>query len=456
MLCFISCRRLLKLDGVVLAPDWNKTFTGFLHKIAVTGCNLTHVESHTFTCIEDLQAIDLSNNKLSHLAEKSFSGRTYLVIINLGKNLLSSLPERIFDGLSSLANVLLQANRLVSIEPMAFFSLHNLEHIDLSRNQIRHNSDAAMGQETSNFTQLTRIDLSENELVDFPIWMLRLRFVTDVDLSHNKISFEGFKSVLPKIPSLVYIPFCNRRTSSTTDNYFRPATTKTIKLQNNAFIKFDISQLVDDELYNFQLLLNYFQLDFTGNALHCDCSAYDLYEYLGGFNTKESRDYNKIGVLPYTMNNMICQYPINLQGIRLAEAPITSFGCYQEVLRCPADCQCWVRTVDKAVKVVCSNNTLTELPQFLPDSTVELDFSGNALVSLPKDLLRYILFIDILDLSDNVLNHLYGSLFEMLGNTSEIKLQGNQLTTLPTEVSCGHLLGDLYSHTDILCCTMVS
>ena len=421
----------------MLPPDWNQSFTGFLHKIEVTGCNLTHVDSHTFTHTEDLQAIDLSRNKISHLAEKSFSGLSNLVTINLNKNHISSLPARIFDGLSSLANVLLQENHLAFIQPMIFFNLHGLKHIDLSGNKIMQISDEAMGRESSDFTQLTQINLSGNELVDFPIWLLQLRFLTDVDLSHNRISFEGFKSVLSRIPSAAYISYSNRQSSSSTDNYFLPASTKTITFQNNVFTKFNTSQLVDEELYNLHLLLNYFQLDFTGNALHCDCSAYTLYEYLSSFDTDEPRNYYEIGVLPYNMNSIICQHPPNLQGIPLVEAPITSFGCYQEVPRCPRDCQCWVRTVDEAVKVQCINNTLTELPEFLPDNAVELDFSGNALVSLPQDLPDYISSIDVLDFSDNLLDHLDGSLFRALDSTSEINLQGNKLTSLPTEVSCG-------------------
>ena len=422
---------------MVLHPDWNKTFTGFLHRIEVTGCNLNHVESHTFTHIDGLQAIDLSQNKVTHLAETSFSGLIHLKTINLAMNLLSSLPERIFDGLSSLSTVLLQENLIIFIEPMTLLNLHSLQHIDLSANKIRHISDKAMGQETSDFTQLTRVDLSKNELVDFPIWLLQLRFLTDIDLSHNRISFEGLKTVLSRIPSVEYIAYSNRQSSSSTENRFLPATTKTIEFQNNMFTKFDISQLAAEEWYNFQLLLNYFQLDFVGNTMHCDCSAYALYEYLGSLNAEEPRDYNEIGVLRYNMNSMICQYPTNLKGIQLAEAPITSLGCFQNVPRCPRDCLCWIRTVDEAVKVVCSNKTLTELPKFLPNNTVELDLSGNALVSLPQDLPGYLLFLNILDLSDNMLDYLDGSLFQMLCNTSEIKLQRNQLTTLPREVSYG-------------------
>ena len=129
---YYFCRRLLVLDAVVLPFAWNKTFTGFLHKIQVTRCNLTSVESLTFTHVERLQAIDISQNQISYLAKESFFGLTHLVTINLESNLLSSLPDGIFAGLSSLENILLRQNRITCIDAMTFSNLHYLKRIDLS------------------------------------------------------------------------------------------------------------------------------------------------------------------------------------------------------------------------------------------------------------------------------------------------------------------------------------
>ena len=428
------------LDGVVLPPDWNKTFTGFLHKIQITRCNLTRLASHTFIQVEGLQAIDISQNEIRYLAEGTFSGLTHLVTINMESNILSSLPEGIFEGLLSLANILLRGNLLTSIDAMTFLNLHSLKRIDLSENQIRHISDEAMGRESSDFTQLTHIDLKQNDLGDFPIWLLQLRFLVDIDLSHNRISFDGLISVLSRIPSIEYIAYGNRQSSSTTDNNFLPATTKNIRFRNNAFADFNMTGLMDEKLLNFQLLLNYFQVDFSGNEILCNCNMYRLYNYLRRFDTKEPRDYNHIGVLPYNMNSIKCQKPVDLRGIPLVKAPATSLGCYTEVPGCPQDCQCWVRTVDEVVKVICSNKSLTQLPESLPYNTTELDFSGNLLVSLPQDIPDYLLSINVLDLNTNLLDHLDGWLFERLTETSELKLHGNQLTSLPSEVSCSHLI----------------
>ena len=424
----------------MLPSNWNKTFNGFLHKIEVTACNLTGVESYTFTHIEGLQAIDLGRNEITHLAEKSFSGLTDLVTINLENNLISSLPEGIFDGLSNLENILLKGNRLTSIDALAFSNIHNLKGIDLSRNQIRHISDDAMGEGSSYLTHsLAQIDISENELAEFPTWLLQLRFLTNIDFSHNRISFEGLKSALSRIPSIAFFLYRNGQQSGSIYHNFFPTTMKIIKFRNNTFTDINISTLSDDELYKFQLLLNYYQLDFAQNPLHCDCKIYTLYEYLRGFDIEEPRDPNRIAVLPYNMNSIVCQHPDNLHGIPLVTAPPISFGCYIEVQRCPQDCQCWVRTVDEAVKVICSNKSLTQLPEPIPYDTIELNLSGNSMMSLPQDVPDYIISIAVLDFSDNLLSHLDGSFFEILTNTSELKLQGNRLTYLPVEVSPGHL-----------------
>ena len=396
---------------------------------------MTHVESHTFSHTEGLKSIDISHNRIANLVDKPFSGLSDLVTINLENNLLLSLPEGIFDGLISLENVGLRQNHLTSVAAMTFRSLHNLRRIDISHNHLRHISEDALGLGTSDFTQLKQIDMSQNDLEDFPLWLLELGVLGDINLSHNRISFEGLKLVFSRIPTTQFLPYSNGQGSRGNDNYFLPATEKTIRFQNNSFTNFDLSLLADEEMLHFQLLLNYFQLDFSGNNIHCNCNIYLLYNYLRKFDTDEPRDYNTIGVLPYNMNSIICQQPGDLQGIPLVEAPVTSLGCYEEIPGCPRNCQCWVRTVDETVKVLCRNTTLTELPEYLPYNATELDFSGNLLMYLPQYIPDYFSSLAILDFSENVLNHLDGSLFKILKNTSKLNLHGNYLTVLPAEVS---------------------
>ena len=407
---YYFCRRLLVLDAVVLSFAWNKTFTGFLHKIQVTRCNLTNVESHTFTHVERLQAIDISQNQISYLAKESFFGLIHLVTINLESNLLSSLPDGIFAGLSSLENILLRQNRITCIDAMTFSNLHYLKRIDLSRNKITHISDEAMGPQ-GDYTQLTNIDLSQNELEDFPIWLLHLKYLGFLDLSHNRISFNGLKSVLSRIPTTEYITYGYRWSIGTTKSYFNSDTTKNIILQNNAFTGFDISGLDYKLDSNFKLLLNHFRLYFYGNPFRCNCNMYSLHHYFGNYNINESRDYGDIRV--YNMKTIVCEKPNGLKGIPLMDVPIKSLGCYKEIRGCPRGCQCWVRTEDGTVKVICSKKSLTNLPESLPYNTTELDFSGNFLLSLPQKFPDYLLSIETLDLHDN------------------------RLTTLPLEVSDG-------------------
>ena len=391
-----------------------------------------------FIHTKGLQSIDISQNQIAELNDQPFSGLTNLVTINLENNLLLSLPEGIFDGLASLENILLRGNHLTSIDAMTFRNLHSLNRIDISQNNLSHISEDAMGLETSDFTQLKHMHLSQNNLEDFPLWLLQLEVLADIDLSHNRLSFERLKLVLSRIPNTEFLSYNNGQGSRHNNNYFLPATEKTIKFRNNSFTNFDLSLLVDEELVNFLLLLNYFQLDFSGNNFTCECDIYSLYNYLRNFDTAEFRDYNQIGILPYNMNNIICQQPVDLQGVPLVEAPVTSLGCYEEIPGCPRDCQCWVRTVDEVVKVICRNKTLTELPESLPHNTTELDFSGNLLTSLPQDVPDYFSSVDILDFSENVLTHLDGSLFKILKNTWKLNLHGNYLTILPAEVSYGH------------------
>ena len=434
---FSSFRRILLLDGVTLPSVQNVIFQGQLHKIQLTRCNVKFIGQSMFTRVQNLQALDLGQNLIEHLEPDSFSGLNRLVTIALENNYLTHLPIGLFDGMDRLSHVLLRGNRLESIAAATFSHLFSLKEIDLSGNHLRHVSDEAMGRESSDFTQLTNIDLSDNELQDFPIWLLKMRFLTDVDLSDNQIAFAGFKQTLSRIQSGDYIRQSNTHSTSSSENIYLPAYKKTIKFLNNAITDFDIAKFTKQELLNFKLVLNYFQLDFGGTGFHCNCRTYDLYNYLRSFDRGSVRDYNRIGVLPFNMDSMTCQLPLEVQGRPLVDVPITTFGCIEEVTGCPQHCWCWVRSLDGAVKVDCSNQSLTHLPEALPKGTIQLDFAANDVTSLElgPSFPDYFTSIEVLDMSNNQLGFLDGKLFVTKSSVTDLRSHGNKLNTMPTEVS---------------------
>ena len=394
-----------------------------------------------FTRVQNLQALDLGQNLIENLESDSFVGLHHLVTIAIEDNYLTDLPVGLFQGMDSLCHIFLRGNRLESIAAATFSHLYSLKEIDLSDNHLRNVSDEAMGRESSDFTQLTSIDLSDNELQDFPIWLLKMRFLTDVDLSGNRISFEGFKQSLSRIQSAEYIWQSNTHSSSSSENTFLPAYEKTIKFHNNAFADFDITEFSELELLNFKLILNYFQLDFGGTGFHCNCKTYDLYNYLRSFDRGSVRNYNQMGVLPFNMDSITCQLPLEVQGRPLVDVPITTFGCIEEVTGCPQHCWCWVRSLDGAVKVDCSNQSLTHLPEALPEGAIELDFAANNMMNLElgPSLPDYFTSIEVLDMSNNHLAFLNGDIFVKKSSVTDLRFHGNKLTTMPTEVSLSEI-----------------
>ena len=136
----------------------------------------------------------------------------------------------------------------------------------------------------------------------------------------------------------------------------------------------------------------------------------------------------------YNRNGFRCLRPIEFRGQPLLQVPITAFGCDEKLSTCPTNCRCWVRTVDQAVKVNCANQTLTRLPDSIPDGGIELDVSNNELGELP-DVPDYVRFLQVLDLSGNHLHQLNENIFKAQHNISVIRLKNNELMALPRTVS---------------------
>ena len=405
------------------------SFNGFLHLVVIDNCNLTSVKAYMFTNLTGVLAISLTNNRITHLDSASFSGLDDLLNIDLSNNLIKSLPQDIFHNVVQLANIVLRRNQLSHIPAELFAKLTYLRQVDFSQNFLASVSDNAIATSSVYYNKFTNIDLSRNNLTDFPLWLLHLPFLEDINLSFNKISFKGVVDTL-------------RRSMNVSKFHLVPAAghiqTKTINFHHNNFFYFDIPKEDQNSfpLYQFRLLLTGFRLDFGEEVFNCDCSLFQLYRYLSNFDIMDINEVSgSKSTFHYNRNGFGCLQPEELRGKPLLRAPITALGCDEQLPSCPMHCSCWVRSVDRAVKVNCVHQNLTLLPDSIPDRSIALDFSHNRLLDLPNDLPMYFHSLHGLDLSDNHLEHVGGNIFEAKYNFSYLRLHNNDLMTLPKEVS---------------------
>ena len=299
---------------------------------------------------------------------------------------------------------------------MAFAHLYKLTILRVNDNKLRKVSDNAFGGNSLLFPNLCLVDFSRNQLQYFPVWLLDLPALVEVNLANNDIHFEG----LYRAHVVGFTPDKQRLLA-------------TMALQNNQFVSLDIYRLTPYEFQLFILLTTAFKLEF-GEVFHCDCLMYHLYACV---HETPHCPFNQS--LKYTTylgrwKDFKCLTPTNVKGMSFVDVPAATFGCYEDVDGCPDFCRCWVRSSDDTVRVICSRRNLTQLPATVPDHTIELNYSCNSLTTLSRILPTYFGTIRILDLSHNNIKQLNGEIFLLTHPVAVLFLHGNKLTTLPPAV----------------------
>ena len=427
-------RRLVILDGFNLEDLSSTRFTGFLHKVDLTNNNIKLVDEQTFTGMRDLEALVLNHNMLRELPSLFLRGLSKLRTFEIENNMLISIPSNLFFNLKNLTTISLKGNFITHILDYTFSGLDRLNTIDISNNTLRYVGDKAVDTNSSSYMQLETIYLSDNNLVDFPTFLLCSRRLWLIDLSANWIDFEGLRQSLSRIASPWVIQQANVASIAGANSKYKPVAEKRIRLRNNKLETFDISSFSKLEWESFKLMLNFYRFKLEGNVLFCNCRMFKFHKYLLSMDTSAPRDYSKIGVEKYNLEHTSCQLPSKVAGTPVAKVENIIFGCVEDVPDCPQNCSCWVRTVDRAVVVDCKRQQKTELPDFLPRNSIELNFAENSMTKLPSKLPAYMSKLEKINFSKNHLKYLSGDTIPQLCVECHVLLHGNELKTLPNEV----------------------
>lgn len=155
--------------------------------------------------LHQLKFLGLWGNKLSTFPS-SIGNMIALEGIALTDNAIDSLPETI-QKLSRMEFIALDGNNLQQL-PVNFLTLPSLKDINLARNPTL-NVDTVLAQLTrytmvdislrecaikilpatiGRFTQLERLDLSDNQLSELPTEILNLQKLVHLYINHNKLS----------------------------------------------------------------------------------------------------------------------------------------------------------------------------------------------------------------------------------------------------------------------------
>lgn len=176
--------------------------------------------SEDFHGMENLEMLDLGQNKLNELPERVFEHLTSLRNLDLSSNQIKHISEESFQGMELLERLYLYNNHIETIHPAAFDGLENLLELKLQNNQLTSlpalsmpqlllldlsfNALPALGPSDLQTPNLESLKLGGVGLTDLnKELMISLKNLHELDISENQLS--AFPSVLKETRGLIHL-----------------------------------------------------------------------------------------------------------------------------------------------------------------------------------------------------------------------------------------------------------
>ncbi|XP_042360088.1 vasorin b [Plectropomus leopardus] len=157
---------------------------------------LTELSDGIFEPLTSLKNLDLSSNQITHISEECFKGMVLLERLYLYSNLIKTIHPAAFNGLDHLLELKLQGNQLTSLPTL---SMPLLLLLDLRFNVLPTLGTADL--QTPNLESLklggVRLTSLDKELIG------SLKNLHELDISGNKL--ESFPSALKETKGLIHL-----------------------------------------------------------------------------------------------------------------------------------------------------------------------------------------------------------------------------------------------------------
>ncbi|KAK5856284.1 hypothetical protein PBY51_007892 [Eleginops maclovinus] len=233
-----------------------------------------------FDGLENLDMLDLSQNKLTELTDRVFEPLTSLRNLDLSSNQITHISEECFQGMVLLERLYLYSNHITTIHPAAFSGLEHLLELKLQGNQLtslpalsmprlllldlRFNVLSTLGPSDLQTPNLESLKLGGVGLTSLDKNLMgSLKNLHELDISENQL--ESFPSALQETHGLIRL--------SLAENPMGPL--KVQDLQNLGELQeLDISNLslqgLPEEFT--QLLPHLRKLNVAENPFNCLCT----------------------------------------------------------------------------------------------------------------------------------------------------------------------------------------
>lgn len=175
---------------------------------------LTELPDHVFEPLSSLHNLDLSANQIVHISKDSFAGLEHLERLYLYSNLIESIHPAAFDGLQQLLELKLQGNKLTIMPALKmphlllldlrFNSIPSPEPNDLQTPKLESLKLGGLGLSSldeellGSFKNLHELDISNNQLTTFPGVLREVRGLVSLSLAGNPmgpLKWEDFEKL---------------------------------------------------------------------------------------------------------------------------------------------------------------------------------------------------------------------------------------------------------------------
>lgn len=479
---FLSLRYLNLSSNLIQSLD-NKNLAALvnLYHLDLSRNSIAYIVPGTFLGLKQLRRLDISVNSLRQIEDDSFEGLDNLEYLNLKDNNILLIPASALGRLPRLSSLQMDYNRIAALSgdilrsiaervtqlilsknvvrelPTGSFQyFQQLELLDLSSNLLTTlNSDAFAGLENTllslrlsqnrississppiTLMKLKRLDLSENELTDFPRNTFSLLPSLEyLNISHNynlsnipngilhkltklrvlDLSYTGLKSVssdlFKQTPSVRGIFLSHNQISEITDNTFA-------NLENLTSIDLSYNNINNIKQSSFVNVMNIRELSLKGNQLNSFKGEF--------FNTGTSLE-----ILDISNNQLSYLFPSSFRihpRLKRIYASNNKFNFF------PAEL---IATLQFLEMVDLSGNelkTIEELDFARLPRLRSLQLAHNNLEAVSEMAFHNSSQLQIIDLSYNKLDRLGERTFEGLVRLEMLNLAGNELTDLPETI----------------------
>jgi Leucine-rich repeat (LRR) protein len=105
-----------------------------LKNLELTNNLIIEVTDYSFIGSDQLELINLRDNKITQIGRNAFSHMKKLKYLDLTNNSITEIPEELFSQNSQLEIVVLKHNQITQIKPKTFHYLHKLQSLNFSHN----------------------------------------------------------------------------------------------------------------------------------------------------------------------------------------------------------------------------------------------------------------------------------------------------------------------------------